>query len=94
MEAQEYLHKEFTTLVSDIEIMNDSGWGKPVRAGRSIKDYFRTIQFSRLLTKEELQQLQDILRSKYCPGWTGASLNKKEEKTYSYTFVSTHDTSD
>ncbi len=57
MEAQEYLRKVYIALVSTIRIINDSGWGKPVQAGRSIKDYFRSIQFSRLLTKEELKQL-------------------------------------
>ena len=94
MEAIKYLSDTFSSFFEDVQIVHDSDWGPPVQVGRAIKDYFRTIQFSRLLTKDELQQLQNILRSQYCPGWTGACLHKSDEATYSYTFISTHDTSD
>lgn len=71
-------------------IVQDSGW-KGTQAGRCIRDFHRSITFSRDLTKDELPEIVQWLRSVDCPGWTGI---RTQGAGAEWGFSTTHDSSD
>ncbi len=76
-------------LVEDTGWSMDEGTSIPIRG---IRDYNRTMKFSRPLEKSELTKLVKFLKKVDCPGWTGVGYRDRGNGTYSFT--TTHDSSD
>ncbi len=76
-------------------LVEDSGWSlneATSRPMRGIRDYERTIKFSREPSKDELDAIRKFLRKTNCPGWTGVSI--KVISTTHYRFETCYDSSD
>ena len=76
-------------------IVEDSGWKMnefSSRPQRGIRDYDRTIKFSRDLDVVEQRAVQKFLAKVNCPGWTGVGMRPSESNTYR--FSTTYDSSD
>lgn len=76
-------------------LTEDTGWsmdGYTSIPTRGIRDYNRTMKFSRTLEKPELTKLVKFLKKVDCPGWTGVGVRDYGNGTYSFT--TTHDSSD
>jgi hypothetical protein len=93
MSAIVLLQDKIQQIAPDLTILEDSGWDKGRSGGRCITDFSRNVKFSRLLTKEELKQVCEIMASAHCPGWTGVFGRNKENETV-YNFSTTWDSSD
>lgn len=59
---------------------------------RGIRDYGRTLTFSRELTDDEVETIRKLLRLDNCPGWTGVMIRKNTGHAYYAT--TTWDSSD
>lgn len=84
------IHQDWMDLIVD-----DSGWSMnefSSRPSRGIRDYDRTIKFSRELSVEEKTAMQKFLAKVNCPGWTGVGVRWTEGDTYR--FSTTYDSSD
>lgn len=76
-------------------ITEDSGWKMnefSSRPSRGIRDYDRTIKFSRKLDAKETLAVVKFLRKVDCPGWTGVGVKDRGDGTYA--FNTTYDSSD
>lgn len=76
-------------------IVEDSGWKMnefSSRPQRGIRDYDRTIKFSRDLDETEQKAVQKFLGKVNCPGWTGVWMKANGDSTYK--FATTYDSSD
>jgi hypothetical protein len=74
-------------------VVSDSGWVLQSSSipRRGIMDYKRTIEFARALSEREWELTKMFLARDNCPGWTGISSHALGK---SYTFTTTHDSSD
>jgi len=81
-------------------IVEDSGWSMDEfssRPSRGIRDYNRSIKFSRELNDFEKKAVQKFLAKVNCPGWTGVGMRplyKGPSNEYVYQFNTTYDSSD
>ena len=76
-------------------IVEDSGWKMDEfssRPSRGIRDYNRSITFSRELDDKEQKAIQKFLAKVNCPGWTGVGMRWSNGNTYKFT--TTYDSSD
>ncbi len=76
-------------------IAEDSGWSMDEyssRPSRGIRDYNRTIKFSRELNEVEQKSVRKFLAKVNCPGWTGVGMRQVQPGTYK--FNTTYDSSD
>lgn len=76
-------------------IVEDSGWKMnefSSRPSRGIRDYDRTIKFSRDLDDSEKKSVQKFLAKVNCPGWTGVGFVARGDGIYQYS--TTYDSSD
>lgn len=76
-------------------IVEDSGWKMnefSSRPQRGIRDYDRTIKFTRMLMASEEKAVQKFLAKVNCPGWTGVGMRHTGDGTYR--FSTTYDSSD
>lgn len=76
-------------------IVEDSGWSMNAfssRPQRGIRDYDRSIKFSRDLDDKEQKAVQKFLAKVNCPGWTGVGMRATGDGTYR--FSTTYDSSD
>lgn len=76
-------------------VKSDSGWSMDEGSSiphRGIRDYNRTIAFSRELTDSERNKVVIFLKKVDCPGWTGVGSSHGGDGVYR--FRTTYDSSD
>jgi len=85
--------KELDEQIAALPLVSDSGWsGAGGIPRRGIRDYARSMEFSRELEEDEMDLLREWLQRKDCPGWTGVMVRRHGGGRYGFT--TTWDSSD